>query len=422
MIEFKADCGHTVRAKDEDAGKVVRCAYCGCEVQVPDEEAEDDFDFFFANVVRETTEEKERESKTQTPKRRKKRAVVGYHPRRKVDPFNVVKKMAYIAVIIIVAIFVGRKYAWPFIQETFLVDAETAEKPDDQGDGAKHVPLKTVDVKRHGLISPALSERSGEGLYVNAVPHDLDVSVFYRKVTADGGKWDESQEGHMWVESVTAARIRPPTYCKEIREAGVYEVVVMLPLNAPELVRRYKPFGYSEFRSKVEARSAKDKDRDEAAGRFFLPDEAKSVRVVTMHDRINIVRTYEVKIRPGEWEVLTPLFVPASCTMREVSKQVIERDAPARFRFDKDYIINELQYYNVSREDWEDIIKILGQTGAISYWRGYEEDAEESAADGRGDVAYGFRLFQIDPSDGGFEFPDFVGERRKRSELREYRY
>jgi len=36
MIVFKAECGHTVRAKDEDAGGVVRCSYCGRNAKVPE--------------------------------------------------------------------------------------------------------------------------------------------------------------------------------------------------------------------------------------------------------------------------------------------------------------------------------------------------------------------------------------------------
>jgi translation initiation factor IF-2 len=35
MIEFKAECGHTVRAKNEDAGQAVRCSYCGKAAKVP---------------------------------------------------------------------------------------------------------------------------------------------------------------------------------------------------------------------------------------------------------------------------------------------------------------------------------------------------------------------------------------------------
>ncbi len=425
MIEFKAECGHTVRAKDEDAGKVVRCAYCGREVQVPEEEVEDDFDFFFANVVRETAEEKDREAKAKAAPRKKRRSVVGQYPRRNIDPFAVVTKMAYIAAIIIVAIFVGRKYAWPFIQDTLLAGPEAPAVEDtvaDKEDEARRIFKPETPKKQHGLIRPPLEQRGREGLYVNSVPHDVDVSVYYRKVDPDEG-WDDSQDAYMWIERVTASRIRAPTYTKEIREAGIYEVVVTLPLNAPELVDRYRRFGYPEFRRKVEQDSRR---RDRLASEFFLPDEAKSVTIVTTHDRINIVRRYEVKIRPGEWTVLTPLFVPASCSMQEVRTTVIEQDAPIRYAFDEAYIKSELQYYGVPFEDREPIINILKHTGAISYWRGYEEQAQGiGAADagntgGKRDVGHGFHLFRISPSDGVFAFPEVVGEERTYAELVQY--
>ena len=35
MIEFPAACGHTVRARNEDAGKKIHCAYCGRKTTVP---------------------------------------------------------------------------------------------------------------------------------------------------------------------------------------------------------------------------------------------------------------------------------------------------------------------------------------------------------------------------------------------------
>jgi hypothetical protein len=425
MIEFKAECGHTVRAKDEDAGKVVRCAYCGREVQVPEGEVEDDFDFFFANVVRETAEEKDREAQAKSTPRKKRRSVIGQHPRRTVDPFAVVTKMAYIAAIVIVGIFVGRKYAWPFIQDTLLAGPEAPGMEDTVANKEEpRRPFKPEAPKnKHGLIRPPLEQRGREGLFVNSVPHDVDVAVYYRKVDADDG-WDDSSDAYMWIERVTAARIRPPAYTKEIRDAGVYEVVVTLPLNAPELVDRYQRFGYPKFRRKVEQNP---RDRDDVATQYFLPDEAKAVTIVTTHDRINIVRRYELKIRPGEWTVLTPLFVPASCTMDEIYTTIIERDAPVRYAFDEEYIRSELQYYGVPFDDREPIINILKHTGAISYWRGYEEDAHGVAAADEGITSdkrggeHRFHLFRISPSDGVFAFPEIVGEKRTYAKLVQYR-
>ena len=49
MIEFKAECGHTVRARDEDAGGVIRCSYCGRNAKVPDN-LDSDLDFLFQDL------------------------------------------------------------------------------------------------------------------------------------------------------------------------------------------------------------------------------------------------------------------------------------------------------------------------------------------------------------------------------------
>lgn len=42
MIQFKADCGHTIEVPDRDAGRVVRCAYCGREVEAPSADGPDE--------------------------------------------------------------------------------------------------------------------------------------------------------------------------------------------------------------------------------------------------------------------------------------------------------------------------------------------------------------------------------------------
>ncbi len=74
MIEFKADCGHTVRARDEDGGGVVRCSYCGKPAPVPENNA-DDLDFLFTDVEQDGTDgkpgKKRRGRTARAPKRKK---------------------------------------------------------------------------------------------------------------------------------------------------------------------------------------------------------------------------------------------------------------------------------------------------------------------------------------------------------------
>ena len=102
MIEFKADCGHTVRAKDENAGGVVRCSYCGKETQVP-ESGGDELDFLFRDL--EQGEEVSR-------KARRKRRKAGGPPtsggarRRPFDPFAVVLRLCYAAGLIVIVIVI----------------------------------------------------------------------------------------------------------------------------------------------------------------------------------------------------------------------------------------------------------------------------------------------------------------------------
>ena len=108
MIEFKADCGHTIRAKDEDEGKVVGCAYGGREMQVPVNEP-DDLDSLFAEV--EASESQAGGTVSRKTRRAMQRKALGVSAQRSgagFNPFAVALKMAYAAGILIVMILVGR--------------------------------------------------------------------------------------------------------------------------------------------------------------------------------------------------------------------------------------------------------------------------------------------------------------------------
>ena len=383
MIEFKADCGHTVRAKDEDAGKVVRCAYCGREVQMPEADADDDFDFFFADAGKDAPADGQGD-KPPVEARKKKRAASAYRSPRTVDPFSVVIKMAYVAVILIIVIFVGKQYAWPFVNETFLADSDSQKKTvpvTDRTAVRARKPIKPkAPAKKYGLLKPPLGGRGKQGIYVNAVPGT--VNVFYRMAEAES-------DDYQWLEDPTASRIRGPSYVQELRP-GVYDLVVMLPVNDRQLKRPYAKFGYGDFRAKVERERSKEADRD--AGEYFLPDAARAVKILRMGERINVARRYQVAIRTGEWHVLTPLFIPFAYPMREVAMMV--RQGETSFGFDKDDIEDELAYYRVTGEDQKYIVDILERIGSISY------HAVPGGADANDD--YPFRMFKISPVDGIF--------------------
>ena len=143
MIEFKAECGHTIRARDEDEGKVVRCSYCGRETQVPISEP-DDLDSLFSEV------ESSEGTAAGAPSRKQKRAmqqtgpaVRTERPALSFNPFAVAMKMAYGAAIIIVLIVVGH-YVWSSWNE---IDWR-GEEDSDKGTIRGYIPWRKVTLPR----------------------------------------------------------------------------------------------------------------------------------------------------------------------------------------------------------------------------------------------------------------------------------
>ena len=102
MIEFKAECGHTVRARDEDAGGVVRCSYCGKPANVP-EETGDELDFLFNDIDQPDELPRSRRKRGRKKARTKRARAPGAF-----NPFAVVLKLCYAALLIAIVIFVGR--------------------------------------------------------------------------------------------------------------------------------------------------------------------------------------------------------------------------------------------------------------------------------------------------------------------------
>ncbi len=226
MIEFKADCGHTVRAKDEDAGKVVRCAYCGREAEVPRDD-QDGLDFLFSDANSgdgdaDSAVKKNPASKTRRADRGKSPFAAG---QTRVDPFAVVKKMSYVAAVLVCLIFVGKKYALPMIEGAFDDDGSSKgprpvvlDKPvRNTGEGA----TPAVSSNRFGFLPMRLDQRGKEGVYVNSVP--VDAIAYHR---AEAGR---DTVGFDWIREDGTERVEVPEAVD--LEIGTHVFVVMIPVN-----------------------------------------------------------------------------------------------------------------------------------------------------------------------------------------------
>ncbi|MFH1108516.1 MAG: hypothetical protein V1790_04860 [Planctomycetota bacterium] len=370
MIEFKAECGHTVRARDEDAGGVVRCSYCGRNAAVPDN-ANSDLDFLFSEV--QQTEEPDARSRRRKKKReqrllRRKKRTPG-----EFNPFAVVLRLIYAAALAIIVIVVARKFVIP------MFDAEkwaqlsgganpTAPPPkrDDAGKAASRA-------RGPGLIR----ETKVTGLYVGSTPTGASVYCV-----------DESK-------APASGRIHQVAGCTQFRANGEfphpadgsYVVEVAFPWNDPTL-SDYP--NYFEFRKHLEPASHEQRKR--LADEYFIPDEASAVFVDQTEDQIYIVRQYRgVAVRQGQSKGVRSLFLPkirGSDPKAFLIEPLVSGYIPnaKTYEFDEKHVRSELAYYGVAVVDQPFVLEALSRIGLIPY----------VAADRR------VRLFKVGVQDGVF--------------------
>ncbi len=385
MIEFKADCGHTVRAKDDDAGKAVRCAYCGREAAVPDDER-DELDFLFSEVGEKTSS-----GSGSAKVGRKAAAAAGmpFTPRSQSDPFNVIKKMAYVAAFLICAIFVGKKYVWPMISDAIEGEQRQVATADPKESEVRTPtrPLSTSrpsprKTSRNGFIKDDLSAHGDSGVYVLPVPDD--VIVYYCDA-------DESKEGFDWVlPGAGDNEVSRVDGARAIKlDPGSYTFVAMVAVNNSHFMRRYEAWGYIATRKKIEDAKIKEGEvkSDSPAireiDRFFRPDASEATGVMRIRGRVHIARRYSVRVDVDKWSMLAPLFLPY---IGDLARTVELLPSEQAFKFNEQDIRTELDYYEVDPKVQTYIGDILGRVGTISY----RMDDNK------------MQLFRIDPMDGAF--------------------
>ncbi|RME37362.1 MAG: hypothetical protein D6788_09655 [Planctomycetota bacterium] len=373
MIEFKAECGHTVRAKDEDAGGVVRCSYCGRTATVPDTQ-NDELDFLLEDAQPVSAKDARRSRWPRFRKSKKPSAAGSF------DPFPLIFRLCYAALLISIVIFVGRKYVLPLFHSGGVAGylPQKNQRP-DQSRPAANRPNRPDRRSRPGLVGA-----KKKGVYVASTPPGAQVWFARETEAPPRGRIHQCASAVFVTTSHGGEWVNLPD--------GDYVAEVVLPWNDRSLNDPSLPYyhQYRKFRRTLER--ASETERIRLLEEFFVPDDAVSVFVDETEEQIFIVRQYRpVEVRGGRAEGVRALFLPrirVSGSNRLSLAQLVPYYIPQRknYVFDETHVLDELDYYGVPPDDRSYVVQALASIGVMPY---IEEDGTTL-------------LFKIDIHNGSF--------------------
>jgi len=352
MIEFKAECGHTVRAKDSDAGNVVRCSYCGRNATVPQTDR-DDLSFLFNEVDQSAAvDEAPRKRRWRRPKAR--RAI---RPG-EFNPYSVIVRMCYVALLVSIVYVVGTRFikpmfsGQPWFKSTDSTET-TAQPSQRRGHGGPGNPM-SGGAKALGLIA----DPRPNGLYVASTPAGAMTYVLEESKAPASGRIMFSPNVQSFLANGEIPRLPD----------GKYVVEVALRWNDPGL-SNYQ--NYIDLRRSIE--HASDDARRQALEEYFVPDDATAFFVAETEDQLYLVRQYRgVILRGGQGKGVRALYLPR-ISLGDPKVFAIEpmvRDyipATKMYEFDEHNVRNELAYYEVTASDQPFVIQALSRIGVIPY-------------------------------------------------------
>lgn len=368
MIEFKGDCGHLIRARAEDVGKVVRCSYCGKEATVvraarADDPEEDLLDAVEQTGVFDADVTKVQRRSHRDRKRAEKRLAAGKPAT--VDPFAVILRMTYVAVIVVIGA-VAFKYA-PGLYESLVPQSQPSPSPTTDPFVAstpphERTPAPTLAPQRHGLLTERLDVHP-DGAYISSVPKKgLVFHVPQWNALTEIFVKDEARHAQ---PSNTIVKLKP----------GRHTIAVAVRINDAALMRLT---GYKELRRALEASTSDDAAKRMAA--YFVPDDAIAQRLVKIGRHQYIARVYEIEVQDN-WAAVTALFLPR----RPLAESMTYLPTDITYAFDRTDVERELRFYEVPDNDCNALLDALARVGRMCYRQ--SEDQR-------------YRMFQIDPTDG----------------------
>ncbi|UCG16976.1 MAG: hypothetical protein JSV19_02865 [Phycisphaerales bacterium] len=346
MIEFKAECGHTVRVKDEDSGKVVRCSYCGRETQAPEKGAgTSDLEYLFSEVEKTGAYDTPSDQKRLKRMRGKSKGAPLPKSDGGLDPFSVVLKICYLCAVVVVLIWVGKTvYRQVTTPETVPGRRGVAGK--QPGGSSSGTPASAGKV---GLLQPRLSP-GGSGIYVNSVPGGAEVFVTVK------GAVRKSESVLRCRADQLACTLRSGEIADRLSPGNEYDIYVALRINDPNLM---KLPGYAERR-----RAHEVSGNDNLFEDYFLPDGAVGVMTDTLPNApMKIVRKYECRVFERTWSPVIALFLP------DLPLADLLRYLPVQktFGFNEDEVGAELEFHGIGSTDRKYMIDILRRIGIAPY-------------------------------------------------------
>ncbi len=362
MIEFKGECGHTIRARDEDSGKIVRCSYCGKEALVT-RQAQDDLDLLFDQVEQtgsydaQATKVGQKYHKTKA--RQEKRLAAG-KPANAFDPFDIAMKMTYVAVIVIL-IVVGYKYV-PGLYKSLTGESSPPPKVAKE-DRQQESNNRSAPRKRMGLMSESLNSQQ-EGVYVSSVPSGA--GIYHLAKTSVTGSILDDPMANKNVRTNRALRLKP----------GRHTIAVAIRINEAELMDLPE---YKKLRRDIERNDA---DIDKKIRDYFVPDGSVATRVEKLRGALHLVRVFECEVDSQTWETTTAMFLPRKLTPKDTIEHLPRNSS---YGFELLQAQRELDFYQVPSDVQTYVEDALERVGVCSY---------ENKEDGS------YRLFKIDPVNG----------------------
>ena len=333
MIEFRAACGHAVRAKDSDAGKTVKCTYCGQMVQVPYPDDASDELFVDAQATPRAA------PRPVTPRMGRKgmRAPTGL--------VKILLGLTYLGVAV-VAVVLGLQ---------LVMNRFGGERPERQ------TPPQQRRITRGEEPGPATSAgnpykdcrelKMGEaGVVLLSVPSGAKI---YLTEVVDGKPpvANPTRDGELLIGSTPKVLDRKP---------GQYRIGFEFSMSAPPL--QGWP-GYKEFRVQVQEKGRSDVD-------YFVYDDADEVGISDRgYGPPLLYRTYEATLRNKEWSSVVALFVPD----QPVEEYLGHVPKDKQFEFDRQYAEYELKEIYGVKEDAQTLIRALRLMGKVVWQSGSQE-------------------------------------------------